>query len=140
MRECFPKGKEDADKRKVWRCTLPVVGGAEVIRKCDWPEDGEYPPVHMGKLPDPNSEDVEEQKENPYEGHDQGCPGGWYRCAFTDSLRAFEPLQSEGGYQGCYELEQADSRLIHEWVRLLQIEQSRQAAYEQEQWSPKSQG
>ena len=94
----------------------------------------------MGKLPDPNSKDPLEQADDPPEGHAQGCPGGWYRSAFIDSLRDFEPLQAEGGSTPCYELEQADSRLIHEWVRLLQIEQARQSAFEHEQWSLKSQG
>ncbi len=102
----------------------------------EWIDEPEsHPNTYLGIIQNPASDDPNMQRPYPMESHCDGCPGGWYRCAFVASLMPYMPWRSDGQFQQCLELERTDSRLILEWVRVLQGEQLRHSAHEAEQWS-----
>lgn len=129
---CFPRQREDIHRRRVFKCTRFGMSPDEWLPDSADP----YPySAHMGIPTDQSSGDAELRKKHPREPHCDGCPGGWYETPFVYSLLDYEPLRSEGNFQQCLELEEADSPLIRRWVRLLQIERLRQSAHEMKQWS-----
>lgn len=87
--------------------------------------------AYMGRLPIVGQlpADFDDDPEHPSETHDEGCPGGWYRCDFALSVLDHEPLRIEGAYAPCPALDECDDELIYQAVRYLQIERSKHNAY-----------
>lgn len=71
----------------------------------------------MGSLPVIQPERIK----RPPETHDEGCPGGWYRCNFVDSMLRYERrMSSDGVFSHNILLDRCNDRLIIEATQYLE--------------------
>jgi hypothetical protein len=68
----------------------------------------------------------------PWEDPDGGCPGGWYRSRFVDSVRPFLRMRAEGGSRVSNPFfDRCEDDLVLQLVMYLEQEQE---AYEAWAW------
>lgn len=64
------------------------------------------------------------------ETHDDGCPGGWARCGFNQSLFPYQRHRDQnGGYSANVLLDRTDDPLVIACVQEMEREQSRALEY-----------
>lgn len=128
---------EDAPRRKL-RCAL-VRRGVPPIPQDDWHENLNPRRAHMGRLPILDHERFHEVQNPraPEESHEHGCPGAWYRCKFSQSIRPYERLfNPQGGFSSNVLLERTDDPLVIEATQFLENEVLRRYATDSElRWS-----
>lgn len=119
------------DEQEERRCTLPLYSGP-------W-GCGKAQAVYLGRGPvyedDPDPEDVPGflVGNKPLESRAEGCPGGWYRCAYTASLERFTRLYTRNGYADNPLLNASTHPHVLEAVRYLEREeQAAIAAFEEQ--------
>lgn len=77
---CY-RGDADYEQQRQYRCTFPL------FREGDWYGVDTAPHDYMGLPPEHAANgDVEEFPQEPMA---DGCPGGWYRCEFVQSLHQY---------------------------------------------------
>lgn len=87
----------------------------------------------MGRLPihgepDPDEPELDDPM-HPRDDHREGCPGAWYRCAFADSLHAYERHATDAGYSANPLLDRCHDRLVLEAIQFIEAERLRARAY-----------
>ena len=86
---CGSQGHLRASLQSGRRCTLPGFRG-------NWgdpePSDRARLSIWLGAPPDHESRDY-----RPAEPPEDGCPGGWARCRFAESLLRYRRARTEGG-------------------------------------------
>lgn len=90
----------------------------------------------MGRAPLPETvHAIQGRKINPsqpWEDPAGGCPGGWYRSRFTDSVRPFLRMRAEGGNRVTNPFfDRCDDDLVLQLVMYLEEQQE---AYEAWAW------
>lgn len=97
----------------------------------------------MGRLPIPQDPDLAPGRAMqagvmiasrlPTEDPDEGCPGGWYRSRFVDSVLPFlRRRDGNGGRVQNLRLDRTDDDLVIDLVAYLEAEQERWEAYRAE--------
>ena len=72
----------------------------------------------------------------PFEDPAEGCPGGWYRSRFVESLRPYMRSRTEhGGRNSNPLLDRTDDELLIQLVLVLEREQDQALAHREEQAS-----
>jgi hypothetical protein len=79
-----------------------------MISELRWNDSGEHIAVYMG-------DQGTAEEPWPEESHEDGCPGGWYQCAWSGSVMR---------YRGPHKT-QATDRLILDALEYLEAQESR---------------
>lgn len=120
---CRRVGSSELDEgaREARNCTL--VHPAPIADE-RW-QSSELFKIHMGLPPRYDREGVDRDWFKPNEDIAcDGCPGGWYRCRFVQSLHPYRRQREEGG--GRTEniaLTRCTDRLVHEAIDYLEHEE-----------------
>lgn len=64
----------------------------------------------------------------PIEGHEDGCPGAWYRSDFAASVAPYERHMTESGFASNPRLDRCDDVLVIEAVHYLEQQHLRRRA------------
>ncbi len=80
----------------------------------------------MGRLPVLNEKNLSGDGE-PAESTEDGCPGSWYRCAWTSSVMRYERMLSDSGFSENLHLSRSDDRLVLEAAAYLENQRVRAA-------------
>jgi len=106
-------------------CSLPDIDPT------DWKSTpADLLDCYMGALPDYASEGQRHDYLRPNEPHDDGCPGGWYRCEFIDSIHQYRRTRAEGGMRADNPLIHKDTdRLLLEAIQYLEKQEEAAMAY-----------
>ena len=73
---------------------------------------------------------------HPAESHCDGCPGGWYRSAFVDSVTTYERHLFDGGFSANVALDRTTDPLVIESTQYLESQRLRHRNY----WNGKTSG
>jgi len=74
----------------------------------------------MGRLPV-----YQPPQPEPPETHEDGCPGGWYRCRFVATLLRYQRPYSQGVFSSNVFLDRCEDPLVLEATKYLEAEQLR---------------
>lgn len=88
-----------------------------MVSRALWSSPGSHPGRYLGG----NDPDDPE----PIEGNEDGCPGGWYRCAFVWSLAPYLRPVADGHYSENLRLSRCEDPLVVDAVHYFEGERAR---------------
>lgn len=123
---CFNGEDPYLSQMSHWRCSLAW------FPRSRW-QSGSTPLYYMGRLPIVGQDIPSHYNpRKPPEDHEDGCPGGWYRCAFVESLCKYERMFSGGMFSANVMLDRTSDPLIIEATQYLEHQRLRYRAHAQE--------